>query len=133
MATLAIRASHRGWTNTTHMLGASRVCLAAFHNQIININQNILFVCLLNRIGNRRVKRSLDRRGRSLVRVRQNRQRVVDASSANQVDNQSRFLRRASCVSCNGNCFHIANPLSASLVPTSSLLLPSRSFHLSGL
>src|SRR5437762_2394187 len=76
------------------ILSRALIDIRCFQPEIIRIDRDVCLLSCLVRVGNRRLHALLDTERRALVRITQDRQRLVDVLAANHVNYQPRFLRR---------------------------------------
>jgi len=96
----------RRGTHTATILVRAHINEAGFHPQIVRVNRNILLFRFIRRIRNRRTQSFGNRVSRAFIGKFQDVQRLRNIAPANQINDQSRFPRRAFQMSCFCYRFH---------------------------
>ena len=93
VAPLAIGAPHRSWPYPPTVLGRSGVSVASFDLQVVNIDHDVVQLCLLLGVRASRFENLEDQPGGALVGEPQNIARLAIAATADQIHDQLRLLR----------------------------------------
>src|SRR5688500_15593694 len=94
MSLLAKRSSLRRRAQTATTLGRTVIDVSRFQPKLVRIDRDICFLSRFVRIRDRRLDALLNAKRGPLVRVTQDRQRLIDVLAADHVDDQTRLLRR---------------------------------------
>ena len=93
---LTKRASLRRRAHTTTMLCRTIVNVSRLQPELVRIDRDVCFLGRFVRIRDRRLHTFLDAERGALVRIAQDRQRLIDVLAADHVDDQPCLLRRSS-------------------------------------
>ena len=113
MTLLPKRAALWGRAQTAPVLGRTTIDERRLQLKIVRIDRDVRFLSRFVRVSDRRLHAFFDSGRCALVRITQNRQRLIDVLTADHVNDQPRFLRRSPKIFCARSCFHdsFARPL----------------------